>query len=123
MRCENIFSAEVAGRGARDSDTRVKIRDIELQIMGRHSGKLVLMIRPEDLLVRPGSAYNSKDENLIRAALVRWRDCGGYVRVELGGPVNLVAHMTRAAFAELQDTNQSEVVAELDLKNIHVMPQ
>jgi ABC-type Fe3+/spermidine/putrescine transport system ATPase subunit len=123
MRCENIFCAEVAGRDVRDSDTRVKLGDVELQISGRHSGKLVLMIRPEDLLVRPGSAYNSKDENVIRATLVRWRDCGGYVRVELDGPVNLVAHMTHAAFAGLQDTHQPDVAVELGLKNIHVMPQ
>jgi len=123
MRCENIFCADVTGRGVRDSDTRVKIGDIELQIMGRHSGKLMLMVRPEDVLVRPASVYNGEDENVIRAVLVRLRDCGGYVRVDLDGPVELVAHMTHAAFAELQDTNQSEVVAEVDLKNIHVMPQ
>ncbi|MGB2863797.1 MAG: ABC transporter ATP-binding protein, partial [Sedimentisphaerales bacterium] len=123
MRCENIFWAEVTGRGARDSQTSVKLGDIELEIAGRHSGKLMLMIRPEDLLVRPGSAYNGKGENVIRAALVRSRDCGGYVRVELDGPVSLVAHMTHAAFADLQGTHKTDVVAELDLKNIHVLPQ
>jgi len=122
MRCENIFCAEVTGRGAQDSQTSVKLDNVELQIAGRHSGKLMLMIRPEDLLVRPGSAYNGKGENIIRAVLIRSRDCGGYVRVELDGPISLVAHMTHAAFAELQGMHQSEVVAELDLKNIHVLP-
>ena len=121
MRCENIFRAEVAGPGNRDFDTLVKIGDIELQIAGRHSGKLMLMIRPEDVLVRPGAAYNGKDENLIRARLVRWRDCGGYVRVELDGPVKLVAHMTHAAFAELQQIPNPDVVSKLNFKNIHVM--
>ena len=123
MRCENIFRAEVTGRGARDSQTSVKLGDVELQIAGRHSGKLMLMIRPEDLLVRPGSAYNGKGKNVIRATLFRSRDCGGYVKVELDGPVSLVAHMTHAAFAELQGMHQSDVVAELDLKNIHILPQ
>jgi ABC-type Fe3+/spermidine/putrescine transport system ATPase subunit len=122
MRCENIFCAEVIGRGVRDSDSRVKIGDIELQISGRYSGKLMLMIRPEDLLVRPASRYNGKGENIIRAKLVRWRDCGGYVRVELHGHINFVAHMTQAAFAELQEEPQSDVLVELDLKNIHVLP-
>jgi ABC-type Fe3+/spermidine/putrescine transport system ATPase subunit len=121
MRCENIFCAEVTGRGDRDSNTRVKLGDIELEIKGRHSGKPMLMIRPEDLLVRPCSAYNGKAKNLIRATLVRSRDCGGYVRVELEGAVRLVAHMTHAEFAELQGMHQSEVVAELDLSNIHVL--
>jgi ABC-type Fe3+/spermidine/putrescine transport system ATPase subunit len=123
MRCENIFCAEAIGRGTRDSDTRVKLGDIELQVPGRHSGKLMLMIRPENLLVRPSPAYNGKGENIILAALVRSRDCGGYVRVELDGPISLVAHMTHAAFAELQETHQPDIVAELDLKNIHVLPQ
>jgi len=123
MRCENIFCAEVIGRGDRDSDTRVKLGSIELLIAGRHSGKLMLMIRPEDLLVRPGSQHIGKGENVIRATLVRSRDCGGYVRVELDGPVSLVAHVTHAAFAELRGTHQPDIVAELDLKNIHVLPQ
>jgi len=83
----------------------------------------MLMIRPEDLLVQPASRYNGKGENVIRATLVRSRDCGGYVRVELDGPVSLVAHMTHAVFTDLQGTHQSDVMAELDLKNIHVLPQ
>jgi ABC-type Fe3+/spermidine/putrescine transport system ATPase subunit len=123
MRCENIFYAEVAGRGAGDSETRVKIGNVELQIAGRHSGTLMLMIRPEDLLVRNGSAYNGKNENVIPVTLVRSRDCGSYVRVELDGPIKIVAHLAHAAFAELQETHQPDVIVELDSKNIHVLPQ
>jgi len=123
MRCENLFCSEVIGRGARDSDSRVKLGGIELQISGRHSGKLMLMIRPEDLLVRPASRHNGKGENIIRATLVRWRDCGGYVRVELDEPIRLVAHMTHAEFADLHEKHHTDVVAELDLNNIHVLPQ
>lgn len=122
MRCENIFTAEVTGKGARESNTSVKLGNTMLQIAGRHSGKLMLMIRPEDVLVRPGSAYNGKDENIIRATLARSNDCGGYVRVELDGPVGLVAHMTHAAFADLLQTQKTDVLAELDLKNIYVLP-
>jgi len=123
MRCENIFCAKVIGRGARDSDTRVKLGGIELQVAGRHSNKLMLMIRPEDLLVGPASRYTGKGENIIRATLVRSRDCGGYVRVELDGPISLVAHMTHAAFADLHEKNYTDVVAELGLNNVHVLPQ
>jgi ABC-type Fe3+/spermidine/putrescine transport system ATPase subunit len=122
MRCENIFTAEVTGGGARESNTSVKLGNTTLQIAGRHSGKLMLMIRPEDVLVRPGSAYNGKDENVIRATLARSNDCGGYVRVELDGPVGLVAHMTHAAFAGLRQTHQADVLAKLDLKNIYLLP-
>ena len=123
MRCENIFCVEVTGQGAGDSDTRVKLGDIELQIAGQHCGKLLLMIRPEDLIVQPGSRYDAKSKNMIRTTLVRSRDCGGYVRIELDGPVSLVAHITHAAFAELQEKHQPDVTVELDLTNIHVLPQ
>jgi len=123
MRCENIFRAEVTGRGNSDFQTSIKFGNVELEIAGRHSGKLMLMIRPEDLIVRPGSWYNAKSKNIIRTKLVRSRDCGGYVRVELDGPVSLVAHITHAVFADLQETHQPDVVVELDLNNIHVLPQ
>jgi len=123
MRCENIFSAEVIGPGVRDSDTRVKLDDFELQIAGRHSGKLMLMIRPENVIVRPDSEYSIKRKNVIRTRFVRSRDCGGYVRVDLDGPVSFVAHMTHAAFADLQKKHQPDVLAELDMKNIHLLPR
>jgi ABC-type Fe3+/spermidine/putrescine transport system ATPase subunit len=123
MRCENILCAEAVGQGARDTNTRVKLGNVELQIAGRHNGKLMLMIRPEDLVIRPASAYNGKGENIIHAKLVRSRDCGGYVRVELDGPIKLVAHLTHATFTDLQLMHQPDIVAELDLKNIHVLSQ
>lgn len=123
MRCENIFCAEVAGRDSVDSNTQIKLGDAELRIAGRHSGRLMLMIRPEDLLIRSSSTDDSRGENVIRAAIVRWRDCGGYVRVELDGFLRLVAHVTHAVFAELQESHRPDVVVELDSKNIHVLPQ
>jgi ABC-type Fe3+/spermidine/putrescine transport system ATPase subunit len=123
MRCENIFCAEAIGISPNDSDYQVKVGDMELQIAGQHSGQLMLMIRPEDLIVRPYSEDNVKGKNVIRTKLVRSRDCGGYVRVELDGPVSFVAHMTHAAFADLQKKHQSDVMAELNMKSIHVLPQ
>jgi len=123
MRCENIFCAEAISISPNDSDSRVKVGDMELQIAGQHRGKLMLMIRPEDLIVQPYSEDNVNGTNVIHARLVRSRDCGGYVRVELDGSVGFVAHMTHAAFADLQKKHQSDVMAELNMKNIHVLPQ
>jgi ABC-type Fe3+/spermidine/putrescine transport system ATPase subunit len=121
MRCENIFRAEATGKAVGSSDTRVRVADVDLQIPGQHSGRLLFMIRPEDVLVRPGP-HPAEGQNTLLARLVRSRDCGGYVRVELDGPVNLVAHITHAAFAELEHEHQSDVIAELCPENIHVLP-
>jgi ABC-type Fe3+/spermidine/putrescine transport system ATPase subunit len=121
MRCENIFWAEVNGKDTGGSDTRVQVAEIDLQIPGRHSGKLLFIIRPEDVLVYP-EPHPAVGQNALRARLVRSRDCGGYVRVELEGPINLVAHITHAAYAELEHKHQSYVIAELRSQNIHVLP-
>jgi len=123
MRCENIFCSEVAGQCSQNSGARVKVNDTQLKISGKHSGSLKLMIRPEDVLVFPGSHYDAKGENIVRAKLVRWRDCGSYVKIGLDGPLNLVAHMTHATFAELQGKHQPDVIAVLQPENIHVLPK
>jgi ABC-type Fe3+/spermidine/putrescine transport system ATPase subunit len=122
MRCENIFDAQVTEQDIRDAGTRVRIGDAELQIPGQHRGRSLFMIRPEDVVVRPALRGSEEGENVLCARLVRSRDCGGYVRVELDGPVNLVAHITHAAFAQLQGAHQPHVVAELSCENIHVLP-
>ena len=122
MRCENIFEACVMGQDACSSNTRVEVAGLELQIPGRHSGKLLFMIRPEDVLVRSGPALEGQGENTFSATLVRSRDCGGYVRTELAGPVNLIAHMTHGAFAGLKAKHQPSVIVQLGLEHIHVLP-
>lgn len=123
MRCNNIFCGEVIGQSAQSSDTQVKVGNIQLQISGQYHGQVKFMIRPEDVLVIPGSQSNATGENTVRAKLQRWRDCGSYVRIELDGSLNLVAHMTRAVFAELQGKHQPDVIAILGPENIHVLPK
>lgn len=128
MRCENIFSGQAAGPGPpaaggpkADSDTQVKVGDTKLWIQGQHSGTVKFIIRPEDVLVFSGGRHDGKAENGFRAKLVRSRDCGGYVRVEIDGALKLVAHVTRAAFAELKVNSNESVTVVLQPHNIHVL--
>lgn len=123
MRCENIFGAEVTGQGADSSSTRVKIGQVSLNVPGKHQGSIKLMIRPEDVLIYPQGGQGGKIENELSVNLLRRRDYGGYVKVELDGPFNLVAHMTHAAFAELEAGSRSDLRAVLHTKNIHVLPE
>lgn len=122
MRSENIFEAHVVGQAASNSNTRVSLETLELELPGSHSGKVLFMIRPEDVQVHPGSTPHGQGENTFPATLVRSRDCGGYVRAELAGPVNLVAHMTHGAFAGLKAKHQSAVVVQVGIQHIHVLP-
>ncbi|UCG49552.1 MAG: ABC transporter ATP-binding protein [Phycisphaerales bacterium] len=122
MRCENIFSGEAAGVGPLDSQTRVKVGNVELRVRGRHRGSVKFMIRPEDVLVLPTADSDAGDNNVFAGRVVRWRDYGGYVRAEVGGPIKVVAHVTHAAFAEVQKASGSEVKVVLRPENIHVLP-
>ncbi len=123
MRCGNIFRAEVIGAGADLSSSRVKTGDIQLNIPGKHQGSIKWMIRPEDVLVYPHGGQGDKMENALRVNLARWRDYGGYVKVELDGPINLVAHLTGAGFAELKAGPGCDLTAVLHARNIHVLPE
>jgi len=135
MRCENILCGEAVAQSAHSGDTKVKIGNIQLQLSGQHNGQVKFMIRPEDILILPGPDDSScvvrrascENLNAIRnavpARLQRWRDCGSYVRIELVPPwrINLVAHMTHAAFAELKAKLQPDVIVVLHPENIHVL--
>ncbi|UCC98014.1 MAG: ABC transporter ATP-binding protein [Phycisphaerales bacterium] len=121
MRCENIFDARVKQQNPSGLNTVVEVSTLELQIPGRHNGKVQFMIRPEDVQVRCGLTPDGRSENTFSAALERWRDCGGYVRVELAGPVNLLAHMTHGAFAGLKARQQRSVVVQMSIEHIHVL--
>lgn len=121
MRCENIFYGEVTDPGTEHKLARVKVGSVQLQIPGPHNGKIKIMIRPEDILVIPLSKHNKKCENEFPVKLARWRDYGGYVKVELRGPFNLLAHLTGAEFAELQAERHHDLIAVSRPENIHVL--
>ncbi len=122
MRCENIYSGELISSSANDCRARVK-DGIEFHVPGQHQGKIKFVIRPEDVLVFPRSSHNPKCENGFAANLVRWRDCGGYMRLELDGPLSMIAHVTHAAFAGLKPDSDKGVNVALPLRSIHVLRQ
>ena len=101
MRCENIFS------------------DVALKLVGRPEGDFKMMIRPEDVVVLPAGEGGSEAENAFGVSLVGWRDFGGYVKVELSGQLNLVAHLTHAAFGRLEVESGSEFIAVLPPESIY----
>jgi ABC-type Fe3+/spermidine/putrescine transport system ATPase subunit len=103
MRCENIFCDNVPVKASASSE-----------------GEMRMMIRPEDVVVLPLCEGGGNNANEFRVRLVRWRDYGGYVRAELHGPVDLVAHLTHSAFARLDAEPGCELIAVLPPERIHV---
>ncbi len=133
MRCENIYCGELISTGTDCSIARInaqtcpeRSRGIELQVPGqaRPAGSQIkLAVRPEDVLVLPRSRHNRKGENEFAVNLVGFRDCGGYMRLELDGPLSMIAHVTHATFAQVMADADPTVNIALPRSSIHVLRQ
>ena len=122
MRCRNIFSGQVSAQEPDSSNTRVRVGSVDLLVPGKHKGQVKFIIRPESILLstNPNSGFVDKK---LQVQLIRSRDFGNYVQVELKGPLDLVAHLSHAAFAELKAKPQTDLIAVLHMENIHVLPE
>lgn len=122
MRCGNIFSGEALAQEPESSNTRVRVGSVDLSVPGIHRGQIKFIIRPENILLSTNPKSGPVD-NKLQVKLIRSRDFGNYVQVELKGPLDLVAHLSYAAFAELKAKPQSDLIAVLHAENIHVLPE
>ena len=121
MRCRNIFSGEVLALETQSSNTRIRVGGTELLVQGKHSKRIKFIIRPENIILSTNPISSSLD-NKLQVKLIRSRDFGNYVQVELQGPLDLVAHLSHAAFAELKAKPQTPLTVVLQPENIHVLP-
>lgn len=121
MRCENIFSGQIVQPGPQPESTTVQCGKARLIVPGHHQDEVKFVIRPENVLLVTGEGH-SDSINKLPVKLIRFRDCGNYVRMELKGDMDLVAHLSQAAFAELRAKPDSDLVAMLRPENIHVLP-
>ena len=94
---------------------------VDLVVQGKHQGRIRFTIRPES--IRLISNIQGPVDNELRVKLIRSRDCGNYVQVALKGPLDLIVHLSHAAFADLAAKPQSELIAVLHPENIHVLPE
>jgi ABC-type sugar transport system ATPase subunit len=121
MRCENIFCGEVISEEIQSSNTCVKFGNVQLELSGQHRGTIKFIIRPEDVLVFPESQYDGKDENKFHLNLSHWRHYGSYIRVELDGAFELVAHLPYSEFADLKAESGTSVAVVLRPEDFHVL--
>ena len=122
MRCRNIFSGQVLAQEPDSPNTKIRVGSVDLLVPGKHKGQIKFIIRPESILLTKNTASGSVD-NKLKVHLIRSRDFGNYVQVELKGPLDLVAHLSHTAFAELKVKPQTDLIAVLNAENIHVLPE
>lgn len=104
MRCENILpGGSVPGTGE-DSE---------------------MIIRPEDIDVYPGDRCEGLKKRLNKKikpfpmVLKYFSDCGSYVRLEMRGELELVAHVSSAEWQRLETNEGDDLVAVLPPERIH----
>jgi len=120
MRCENILSGQVIQVGPQSESSTLLCGKVRLIVPGHHQGQVKFVIRPENVLLFTGEGH-SDSINELPVNLSHFRDCGNYVRMELKGDVDIVAHLSHPAFAELNAKSQSGLTVRLRPEDIHVL--
>ena len=121
MRCENIFDACAVLSTSDESRTEITVAGVQLSASDRHSGNCKVMMRPENITLHRSDCSAANLENALAMTVVGWRDYGGYVKVELRGAVEFIAHITHAAFAQIDPKPGSTVLAAVGADNIHIL--
>jgi ABC-type Fe3+/spermidine/putrescine transport system ATPase subunit len=124
MRCVNVFAGEAAGDGPAPGTTRVKADGFEFLVPGARRGRVVFVVRPENVLVRrTGEGAAGAGVAAAAARVTRSEDRGAYVRLQLESFRPLVAHLPAKAFAALgiRDGGAAEVLFPPD--GVHVLPR
>jgi molybdate/tungstate transport system ATP-binding protein len=116
MRCENLLAGRAADDGGGEL-VRVAVDGEIFHVPGARRGALTLVIRPEDIEVRPNDAPRTIND--FSLTLVRARSFGSYVRLEFTGAFPLVAHVQPAAVAALAPGRPVRV--HIPPERIHVL--
>jgi ABC-type sugar transport system ATPase subunit len=123
MRCNNLFAANAACPGPQPQTTIVQCGQAQLLLAGQYQGRIKLVVLPENVHLAAACPQSHNQPNSLPVTVSSSQDCGSYVRVELQGPLPLVAHLPFAAFSELQAVAKAQVVAILEPQNIYVLPE
>ncbi len=128
MRCGNIFEGQAEenaheGGAPRKEDglSTVSVGAVKMTVPGRHSGAVSVVVRPEKITVGKLPAGRGAGENEFPVRPGQASDFCNYVRVELVGPLDMVAHLSPDAFEELSRSADSPLVARLNPEQIHVI--
>lgn len=122
MRCENLLSGTCISQDKNSASTRVRIGETEFLVPGLHQGEVKLMIRPENIRLSFGHTDRAdSNSTVLPVKVVRIVDRGAYMRMELAGPVRLVAHMSHARVNQLERVCQTQQAAIISQDAIHVL--
>ena len=114
LRSENVFDGK-AGDGA------VQIGHLRLRTAGKATGRVTVMIRPENIGLRPPGADPDPYATALSVTLDRRVDQGPYVRLDLAGPLPLIAHISHHDAGHLPKPG-APLTALVHPRHVHLMP-
>jgi len=120
-----ITGAELSFRGTvTDTDRELLTIDVcgaHVVAVGRAAtgDRVKIAYRPEDLFLSSEFVAGGSARNRFRARITEIRSLGALVRIRLSGPAELVAIVTRAAAAELEITENSEICVQVKATALH----
>jgi molybdate/tungstate transport system ATP-binding protein len=111
LRAQNVFKAEADG-------ATVQLNGLTLSSDRTMHGPIHVMIRPEKIQLRP-SPSNEHRVASIPMTIDRSVDRGPYVRVDLAGPLPLVAHVSHRDAAELPREPDAQIYAVIEPQDVY----
>jgi ABC-type Fe3+/spermidine/putrescine transport system ATPase subunit len=114
LRAQNVFDATADGR-------EVRIGELTLQTDHSASGAVSVMIRPERIDLR-AAAPDGANANVVPCVVERRVDRGPYVRIDLVGPVPLVANVSHHSAEALGGEPGARAWAVVQAADVYVMP-
>jgi molybdate/tungstate transport system ATP-binding protein len=114
LRAENVLSGRADG-------AVVRLGDLALPLPRAATGPISVMIRPENVGVATDNDALDPAATHIPARIERRVDRGPYVRLDLDGPLPLVAYASHHLAAHLPTEPGARVVALIHPESVHVL--
>ena len=113
---DNIYEGEIVIKGEKKY---VRLDSLLLQVVSDLQGKVLVAIRPENIIVAP-EALNSSARNTVKGIIVAIMPRGAFCKVVLDVGIPMVALVARQAIGELNLKEGQQVWALFKTTAVHI---
>ena len=118
-RLENVFSGE--SKILREGTSVIKVDDgIEIEAALRKSGKVIVFVRPGDIIVSKKTTPSSA-RNVFEGKIFEISDFGAVVKLRVDAGKEFVVQITKRSFAEMRLNVGSTVFLTFKASSVHLV--
>ena len=122
MRCGNLYSGLVKGRGPEPDTTLVEVDGVGIVVPGKHHGNIEFIIRPENIKLQKNNSFKTENgDTRIPVRVTKIVNRGTYIRLNCSGLLPIVVHMLHNSLREMVLSEGDELSAVIPLQMIHVL--